>query len=110
MTLIVESAVLIAFGGVLIKEGFSMYKWAKNRNKNGSNGKNISGLLEDIKGQGTIMLGKIGKIEGEQTEIKINLQKVTTEMVSFKEKCIETDERIDTLDQRFFDHIKQAGG
>jgi capsule polysaccharide export protein KpsE/RkpR len=102
--------VLVAFGGVLIKEGFSMYKWAKNRKKNGSNGKNVSGLLEDIKEQGTLMLGKIGKVEDGLTQTNLSLQTVKTEMVSFKEKCAGTGERIDVLDQRLFDHIKGTGG
>lgn len=110
MTLIVESAVLTAFGVVLIKEGFSVYKWLKGRKKNNSNGKTVSGLLEDIKGQGTVMLSKIGKTDEQIGEIKLNLQTVKTEMVSFKEKCTQTDERIDTLDKRFFDHIVGQGG
>ncbi len=99
---------VIAVGGLLIKEGASMFiKYKANKNGNGKN--NIKGLLEDIRSQGNLTLTKVGSIEHEQGEIKIALKGITTEMVSFKEKHISLDKDVTNLDQRLFDHVKKGG-
>jgi hypothetical protein len=109
-TITVDNAVIVAVAGLVAKEATTMIIKLLGR-KNGGNGKNtLRGLLEDIRGQGRVTLDKVGTIEKEQVEIKIALKGMTADMVNFKEKCVEQDERLDTLDQRFFDHIKRAGG
>ena len=103
----INDAVLIAVSGLLVKEGANM--WLKYRaNKSGNGKNNLKGLLEDIRGQGKLTLDKVGGIEREQGEIKITLKGITTEMSGFKGKCLEQDEKIKQLDDRVFEHIKEA--
>jgi hypothetical protein len=108
-TITVDNAVIVAVAGLIAKETtMGIIKLLGKRTGNGKN--TLRGLLEDIRGQGKVTLDKVGAIEKEQGDIKIALKGVTTEMVSFKEKCVEQDDRLDTLDTRFFDHIKGSGG
>jgi hypothetical protein len=109
MNLLIDDAIVIAVAGLLTKEGvmaFIKYRAKKNYNHNGNG---LRGLLEDIRGQGKLTLDKVGGIEKEQAEIKLNLMKAATEMVGFKEKCVAQDKKIDELDCRLFDHIKAGG-
>jgi hypothetical protein len=105
---VISDAVVIAVTGLLAKEvGLLFLKFKGRKKENGKN--NFRGLLEDIRGQGKVTLDKVAGIERDQVDIKVTLKGVTTEMVNFKDKCIEQDDRLDQLDQRIFDHIKAGG-
>jgi len=103
----IENGVLVAVSGLIIKEGANLWiKYKTNKSGNGKN--NLKGLLEDIRGQGKLTLDKVGGIEKEQGEIKIELKGVTTQMAAFNEKCVVIEKHVDQLDERVFDHIKKA--
>ncbi len=107
----IDDAVLIAVGGLVMKEGASLVmKLRAKRNGNG-NGKDsaIKGLLQDIKGQGSLTLQKMSGLEAEQGEIKTDIAVVKTEMANFNKSCSTFDERIKQVDERLYDHIRQGG-
>jgi capsule polysaccharide export protein KpsE/RkpR len=111
MNVWIDDAVLIAVGGLVVKEGASVIM--KLRAKRNGNGKDkaaqISSLLSDIKGQGSLTLQKVGGIEKEQGSIKTDLAVVKTEMANFNKACSTFDERIKQVDERIYDHIRQGG-
>lgn len=110
MTFTVDDAVLLTVVGLVIKEGSSMFVKIRMKKKDNGKENGIRGLLEDIRGQGKVTLDKVAGIEKEQGDIKVALKGVTTDMINFRDKCIDQEARMDVFDQRFFDHIKQAGG
>lgn len=104
----IDDAVLIAVGGLVVKEGANL--WLRYKSKKGGNGKNtLMGLLGDIRGQGKLTFDKVNGIEKKQGEMEITLKGVTTEMSNFKDKCIDLDKEVKNLDERIFDHIKIGG-
>ena len=111
MNVWIDDAVLIAVGGLVVKEGASVImKLRAKRNGNG-NGKDavVKGLLQDIKAQGSLTLQKVGGLEKEQSGIKTDVAVVKTEMANFNKACSTFDERIKQVDERIYDHIRQGG-
>ena len=53
--------------------------------------------------QGKLTLDKVGGIEKEQNEIKIELKGVTTQMCAFNDKCNVIEKRVDQLDSRIYE-------
>jgi hypothetical protein len=98
MTFTVDNALALAVIGLVVKEGTSMI--LKFRKK--GNGRDLNGMLSDIKGQGKLTLDKVNLIE-------VNMAKVTTEIDKFNKYCDKTDAKIGELDDRLFDHVRQGG-
>lgn len=104
----IDDAIVIAVGGLIVKEATSLIIKLKSRGK--GNGKDhIHGLLSEIKGQGKLTLERVSGIEKEQGEIKTNLAVMTAEMVNFKDKCLNLDGQVKQVEERMFEHIRNGG-
>ncbi len=110
-SIVINDAVLVAAGGLVVKGGDLLLKWYRARK--GGNGKDkgphIAGLLNDIKGQGTLTLTEVGKIKDAQSEMKTNLAVMTTKMGAFETACVSFDDRIGKLDTRLYEHVEKGG-